>query len=141
VRQRGRGAVGVCVAGVILYANQQLRQLRRANVGGCGIDNTETKSTMTTTATWQQHNNQHDNQEDNQKGGGIKLSCGKEEVDYMAWKWIHISLIFWMVVLWFLVQTQNCMSPSLKWFGTKHTCLMALCSLSTGHYIKIIIFT
>jgi hypothetical protein len=39
----------------------------------------------------------------------------------MAWHWIHVSLIFWMVVLWFQIQKQNCMVLCLKSFGIKCT--------------------
>ncbi len=41
------------------------------------------------------------------------MHCSNYGVDYMAWKWICVSLIFGMVVLWFLMQNQNRPSPCL----------------------------
>ena len=51
VRQHGRAAVGICVAGVILHANQRQQWQWRADGCGCGVGSAATKSTKTMTTT------------------------------------------------------------------------------------------
>ncbi len=61
-------------------------------------------------------------------------------VDYMAWKWICITLIFQMVVLWFLVQKRNHTSQCFKLFGTKrtHSCIPGL--KEEAHFLAQVFF-